>query len=137
MEAFSGGYYRLEMGIQPFAEGPAIERGLLDFIEREFYYQTDAPVTMRLGLDRGVTFHPDGVNGMPTDALAIPEPMCDTVGIHPSAESVSVFIVKPAHAYLFSQTEKLGPDWLNNHNISDIALSEEKTEYFNVENNDE
>lgn len=108
LEEFSGGYYRAEMTVQPLDRGPTIERGLYDLINREIYTQTDAPVTMRIGLDAGPTFQPDAENGVPTDVLAAPTELLDQAGIHPSAENVSVFIYKPHAAYLFSEQMSLG-----------------------------
>jgi hypothetical protein len=105
MEEFSAGYYRTEMTVQPYADGPAIERGLYDFINREFYYKTNAPITMRVGLGEGAHFAPKAEGAMPTDVLALPEAVCDEIGVHPSAESVSVFVLKPAHAHLFTQEQ--------------------------------
>ena len=133
IEDFSGGYYRTEMTIQPVADGPSIERGLYDFINREFYYKTDAPITMRVGLKKETHFQPHAEGGMPTDVLGLPTDLCDEMGVHPSAESVSVFVLKPAHAYLFSQTEKLGEQFVDSSNISDTTLEEEDKKFFNLE----
>jgi hypothetical protein len=131
IEDFSGGYYRTRMTVQPVQGGPSIERGLFDFINREFYYQTDAPITMRVGFD-GAHFRPTCEGGMPTDVLGLPEDLCERVGVHPSAEDVSVFILKPAHAYLYGQAAALGesPDYSN---ISDMTLDEEDERFFNLE----
>ena len=133
IEDFSGGYYRTTMTVQPLKHGPTIERGLYDFINREFYYQTDAPITMRVCLTEAVHFQPSAESAMPTDVLGLPTAMCDRIGIHPSAETVSVFVLKPAHAYLFSQTEKLGEQFADSSNISDTTLSEEDKNFFNIE----
>lgn len=133
IEDFSGGYYRTEMTVQPVADGPSIERGLYDFINREFYYKTDAPITMRVGLKQETHFQPDAEGGMPTDVLGLPKQLCDEMGVHPSAESISVFVLKPAHAYLFSQTEKLGEQFVDSSNISDTTLQEEDRKFFNLE----
>jgi len=125
IEDFSGGYYRTKMTIQPYKQGPTIERGLYDFINREFYCQTDAPITMRIGLSEGVHFRPTSEAAMPTDVLGLPEKFCDKIGVHPSAEEMSVFVLKPAHAYLFGQAEKLGESFTDSSNISNTTLSEE------------
>lgn len=130
---FSGGYFKAEMTVQPYDEGPAIERSLYTLIERECYPQTDAPITMRVGLDGGSMFTPSPEGGMPTDVLALPTEFCDAVGVHPSAEEVSVFILKPAHAYLFNQTAALGEQFEDTSNISDTTLSEEDRTFFNLE----
>jgi hypothetical protein len=108
IEDFSGGYYRTKMTVQPVESGPSIERGLYDFIEREFYYKTDAPITMRTGLGEGEHFVPSAERAMPTDVLGLPEELCETFGVHPSSEDINVFVLKPAHAYLFNQAEQIG-----------------------------
>lgn len=102
LEEFSGGYYRAEMTVQPFDEGPTIERGLYDLLNRELYAQTDAPVTMRVGLDAGPSFRPRAENAVPTDVLAAPKELLEESGVHPSAEDVSVFIYKPEAAYMLN-----------------------------------
>lgn len=105
IQEFSGGYYRAEMTVQPLEDGPAIEQGLYDFIDRKIYHKTDAPLTIRVGLDGGTHIRPSSENAMPTDVLAMPPELCDKVGVHPSAEDVGVFILKPAHAYLFNSSD--------------------------------
>lgn len=139
IENFSGGYYRTKMTVQPYKQGPTIERGLYDFIDREFYYKTDAPITMRIGLSEGFHFRPKAEAAMPTDVLGLPEQLCDEMGVHPSAEGISVFVLKPAHAYLFGQTEKYGDSFEDSSNISDTTLDEEDRNFFNLtsDNSDE
>jgi hypothetical protein len=107
IEEFSGGYYRTKMTVQPVESGPVIERGLYDFIEREFYYKTDAPITMRTELGEGKHFLPSAERAMPTDVLGLPEELCETFGVHPSSEGINVFVLKPEYAYLFSQSEQI------------------------------
>lgn len=106
IEDFSGGYYRAEMSIQPLESGPCIERGLYDLISRKIYRSTNAPVTMRLTLDGGPRFTPSAENAMPTNAIGVPTAMLDQLGIHPSTENMSVFILKPKHAYLYQNASK-------------------------------
>jgi hypothetical protein len=132
IQDFSGGYYQTEMTVQPMDSGPAIERGLYDFINREFYYQTDAPITMRVGMNSGTHFRPAAEGAMPTDVLGLPVDVCDSIGVHPSAESVNVYILKPAHAYLFGQTERYGESFEESANISTDELKEETKEFFDI-----
>ena len=91
------------MTVQPFEDGPAIEQGLYDLLNRKLYSNTDAPVTMRLELDTGGQFVPQAEGAMPTDVIGMPTDILDSMGIHPSAEDVSVFILKPKNAYQFHQ----------------------------------
>jgi hypothetical protein len=98
IDTFSDAYYIVQMTIQPFSEGPAIERGLYELINKELYAQTNAPVTMRIGLDGGRPFQPKAENTMPTDVLAMPRQFLDNAGIHPSEEDRAVLIYKPKHA---------------------------------------
>jgi len=130
IEDFSGGYYRAEMTVQPLESGPSIERGLYDLINRKIYTNTDAPVTMRLTLDGGPRFAPETENAMPTDVIGMPTEMLDDVGIHPSAEDISVFILKPKHAYLFHQVDDLDEEDL--YQNADTSLTEEDRSFFNL-----
>jgi len=102
MEHFSNGYYKMNMTVQPVESGPVIEQGLYDFINREFYYQTNAPLTMRAGLSNNIHFRPNSEPAMPTDVLGLPKEMCDKMKVHPSSEDVDIFVLKPSHAYLFN-----------------------------------
>lgn len=130
IEDFSGGYYRAKMTVQPLESGPSIERGLYDLINREIYTNTDAPVTMRLTLDGGPRFTPETENAMPTDVIGMPTEMLDEVGVHPSAEDISVFILKPKHAYLFHQVDDLDEEDL--YQNADTSLTEEDRSFFNL-----
>lgn len=133
IEEFSGGYYRIEMTVQPLSSGPSIERGLYNFIDKKFYCQTSAPVTMRVGLTQSSHFQPSSEGAMPTDVLGLPENLLQEMDVHPSAENVSVLILKPAHAYMFGQSMALGSEFLDNSNISDTTLEEEDKSFFNLD----
>ena len=103
-EQFSAGYYRAQMAVQPFDDGPAIERGLYDLINRKVYQETTAPITMRLSLDRGTRFTPAAENAMPPDVIGVPEQMLTDAGVHPADDNTSVFVLNPKQAYRFNQT---------------------------------
>lgn len=103
IEKFSGGYYRAEMTVQPLDDGPSIERGLYDLLDRRIYQNTDTPVMMRASLDVGPRFVPSVDTAMPTDVIGLPTHLLDEVGIHPSAQDVSIFILTPKHAHMLSQ----------------------------------
>jgi len=111
LEHFSSGYYRASMQVQPFDEGPAIEKGLFDLINRRVYDTTTAPITMRLGLDKGPRFTPTAENAMPTDVIGIPQSLLEDAGIHPSDDNVNVFVLKPEAAYRFNQTMDASADY--------------------------
>lgn len=126
LEEFSGGYYRTEMTVQPLERGPTIEQGLYDLINRQIYHRTDAPVTMKLGMNVGPTFQPSAENGVPTDVLGAPTELLDEAGVHPSAEDVNVFIYKPEAAYLFASDISSG-------DTPDVAdLSDKDREFFDL-----
>jgi hypothetical protein len=133
IEEFSGGYYRTKMTVQPFDSGPAIEQGLHDYINDDFYSQTNVPVTMRVGLKgAGIHFRPEPEGAMPTDVLGLPRPLLQSMNVHPSAEKVNVLILKPAHAMLYAQGDSL-EERLSNTNISDKTLEQEDKDFFNIE----
>lgn len=132
MESFSRGYYRLDMGVQPYKDGPTIERGLYDFIDSRFYHSTNAPVTMRVGLDGGPMFAPSKESAIPRDVVGVPEAMLDASEVHPSDDNVNVLILKPEYAYIFNQAGKIGDSFADSHNISDTDLSEDDYKFFDL-----
>jgi len=101
---FSGGYYRAKMSVQPFEDGPSIEQGLYNLIEQKIYENTNAPITMRLGLNKGPRFTPSTEISMPQDVVGVPQSVLDNSDIHPSDDNVNVFILKPDAAYRFNKT---------------------------------
>lgn len=80
IEDFSAGYYRAVMDIQEYDDGPAIQKSLYDFINRELYLDSTTPVMMRVGLDAGVTFEVDAEGAIPRDVLALPPELCSDTG---------------------------------------------------------
>ncbi len=132
IEHFSNGYYKTEMSVQPYESGPTIERGLYDFINRRFYTKTDAPVTMRIGLDAGPMFSPSAESSIPTNVLGLPLSTIEKSSIHPSNDNVPVFVLKPEFAYMFNSVESIGESFLDSSNISDTALEQEDRDFFNL-----
>lgn len=108
---FSDGYYRAQMNIQVVERGPVIERGLYDLINRRIYDTTNAPITMRLGLNRGTRFTPMAENGVPTDVLGLPAALLDDSDVYQGTDTANVFVLKPAHAYRFHQTMDAQADY--------------------------
>lgn len=76
------------MSVQEYDAGPVIERQLYDFINRELYTETNAPVMMRLGLDEGRIFGVNAENAVPRDVLALPPELFDKTGTQ------NVFVLK-------------------------------------------
>lgn len=98
IEDFAGGYYRIEMDIQPVKSEAKIEQGLYDFINRELYTDSSADITMRIGLDSSRHFSPTAGSAMPQDVLALPEAFIysDESGeMVKTTGTMNVFIVKP------------------------------------------
>lgn len=117
LEEFSNGYYRTQMTVQPYSDGPVIERGLYDRINDNIYAQTDAPVTIRVGLNGGPYFPVGEENAVPTDVLALPRDWMDDMGIHDECEVRSVFVLKPSHSYVINQSMKIGKKF-EKHNVN-------------------
>lgn len=92
LEDWSGGYYRSRMKVQEYDDGPAIERGLYDFINRELYVDTNSPVMMRLGLDADECFNVKAENAIPRDVLALPQDFFNQSGMR------NVFVLKSQYA---------------------------------------
>lgn len=100
-EEFSGGYYRAEMDVQPYDDGPVIEHELYEHIDNEIYGSSNAPITMQVGLDKGPYFHVDSEAAVPTDVLALPDGLIDGAGRQ------DVFVLKPRHSYLLNRSRVL------------------------------
>lgn len=111
LESFSGGYYRAQMEVQPYSDGPTIEQGLYSLINRRIYDTTSAPVTMRLGLDAGPKFTPAAENSMPRDVIGVPEELLQASGVYPADSNVNVFVLKPEAAYRFNQSMDPSSDY--------------------------
>jgi hypothetical protein len=133
IEDFSNGYYKADMSVQPYSDGPTIEQGLYDYIARKVYYKTDAPVTMRVGLNAGPMFSPSAESGIPTNVLGLPLSDIEDSSIHPSDDNVAVFVLKPEFAYLFNSAEKLGEQFMDSSNLSDNTLEKEDRRFFNLD----
>lgn len=103
LENFSGGYYSLDMQVQPYGDGPVIDSALYDYINREVYSQTDAPITFKLSMNNGAYFNVAAENGVPPSVLAIPKAWVDNLDIEDNGRSRKVFVLKPGHAYLTHQ----------------------------------
>jgi len=121
IEDFSSGYYKTEMSVQPYSDGPAIEQGLYDFIKRKFYYNTDTPVT------------PSPEAGIPTNVIGLTMGNIERSGVHPSDDNVSVFVLKPEFAYMFNNAERLGKRFIDSSNLSDTTLEKEDRRFFDLE----
>jgi hypothetical protein len=103
---FSGGYYSMQMQIQPYSDGPVIDADVYDYINREVYSKTDAPITMKLSMDNGAYFNVDAENGVPPSVLALPEAWVDNF-VDDDGRRSRVFVLKPGHSYLMHQSELL------------------------------
>lgn len=118
LEDFSGGYYSLDMHIQPYSEGPVIASTVYDYINREVYSSTDAPVTMKLSLDNGAYFNVGAENAVPSDVLAVPKPWVEQMGVNEDGRVKKVFVLKPGHSYLMHQRQ------LDAHKFEDTDLED-------------
>jgi len=98
------------MSVQPLSQGPAIQQDLYDFIDRRLYYETDSPVTMRIGLDESEHFTPQTENAMPSGVLGLPKGMMLEHGMTGIEDNKSVYIVDPDHASVFDDGGKPDPD---------------------------
>lgn len=99
IEEFSNGYYRAEMHVEPYEDGPVIEQGLYDHIESNVYAQTDANPLFRVGLDTQPYFMVGYESAIPIDTLGIPKAWFSDFGIDHTVGTVSVFVCKPEQSY--------------------------------------
>ena len=117
LREFSGGYYSLDVDIQPYDGGPVIDSAVYDYINREVYSQTNAPVTMKLSLDNGAYFNVGAENGVPPSVLALPEAWVENF-TDANGTTDTVFVLKPGHSYLMHQRN------LTEQSIEDTALED-------------
>lgn len=108
--SFSGGYYSLRMQVQPYEDGPAIEADLYDYIKRNVYAQTNAPITMKLSLDNGAYFNVGGEHGVPPSVLALPRAWVENLAEAVSGERQQVFVLKPEYSHIMHQREVVDHD---------------------------
>ncbi|AGM11334.1 hypothetical protein M199_gp004 [Halogranum tailed virus 1] len=108
VEDFSSGYYRTELLVVPYEDGPVMESETFDYINREFYSQTDAPPMFRLGLDGNPYFEVGTEFSIPADRIGIPRDWFGDNKMGDTMQKTSVFILKPGHAYLLKEAELLG-----------------------------
>lgn len=102
LREFSSGYYSLDMQVQPYEDGPVIDSAVYDYINREVYSQTNAPITMKLSLDNGAYFNVEAENGVPPSVLALPESWIDNF-TDATGKRDTVFVLKPGYSYLMHQ----------------------------------
>ncbi len=117
LREFSGGYYSLDVDIQPYEDGPVIDSAVYDYINREVYSQTNAPVTMKLSLNNGAYFNVGAENGVPPSVLGLPESWAENFA-EANGKLDTVFVLKPGHSYLMHQQN------LTQQSIEDTALEE-------------
>jgi hypothetical protein len=86
--------------------GPAIDRGLYDFIDTNIYVGTNVPILMRVGLDDGAMFEPIPEGAMPPDVLGLPQDMCEEIGVDPYGEKIDVFIMRVIINYLTRTSQR-------------------------------
>lgn len=116
IEDFSSGYYRTELLVVPYEDGPAIESEMYDYINREFYSQTDTPPMFRLGLDGNPYFEVGTEFSIPADRIGVPKDWFGDNRMGDTYEKTSVFILKPGYAFLLKEAELLG----NRFNAKDL-----------------
>ena len=95
-ENFSAGYYRTEMTIEEYDDGPVIEQSLYDFIKNQLYQNIDTAPVFKLGLNTGAHFTPSIESGIPVDVLAVPTSWVDTEDR--LRDSQNVFVLKPGQS---------------------------------------
>lgn len=106
LEEFSGGYYSLDMDLQPYSDGPVIEAGLYNYIRDNVYAQTDAPITFKLSMDNGAYFKVSAETAIPPSVLALPEAWIEN--FTGDGGDNRVFVLKPEHSYLLQTAEHVG-----------------------------
>lgn len=107
VENFSGGYLKTEMKIVPYEDGPSIESEAYEFINRQFYADSDGNPMFRLGLDGNPYFQVSSEIAIPEDVLGIPEGWFADNRIADDQSYRDVFILKPGHADILREAKTL------------------------------
>lgn len=104
------------MSVQPYSDGPVIQNDLYNFINREIYAQTNAPITMRVELDKGPYFNVGSENAVPSEVLALPKEWINDMNIN-DRKPRNIFVLKPGYSYVLNQSVKLSKEF-DNHNVN-------------------
>lgn len=107
VENFSAGYLKTDMKVVPYEDGPIMESGAYDYINRQFYYRTNVPPIFRLGLNGEPYFEMSAEYSIPADRIGIPSEWMSDNLIADEFRTMPVFILKPDYAYLLRESERL------------------------------
>lgn len=106
VENFSGGYFKTELRVSEYRDGPAMEVEAYSFINRQFYSKSDGNPMFRLGLNGNPYFEASAEVSIPTDVIGVPrEWLADNRITEGSYQDV--FILKPAHADILREATEL------------------------------
>jgi len=106
VENFSGGYFKTELRVSEYRDGPAIEAEAYSFINRQFYANSDGKPMFRLGLDGHPYFEASAEISIPVDVIGIPREWIADSRIEEGTYQ-NVFILKPAHADILREATEL------------------------------
>ena len=105
LERFSSGYFKTDLTVVPYEDGPAIDAAVYEYIERTLYASCDTDPMFRFSLDRGEHFQPTPEYSMPADTLGVPKEWYSLYKIDQTTKRQPVFILKPGYAHLMEQME--------------------------------
>jgi hypothetical protein len=106
VENFSGGYFKTELRVSEYEDGPTMETETYSFINRQFYANSDGNPMFRFGLDGNPYFEVSAEVSIPADVIGVPrEWLADNKIVDGSYQDV--FILKPAHADILREAREL------------------------------
>jgi hypothetical protein len=106
VENFSAGYFKIELRISEYQDGPAMEAETHAFINRQFYSHSDGDPVFRLGLDGNPYFEVSAEVSIPADVIGIPREWFADNRIEEGSYQ-NVFILKPGHADILREATEL------------------------------
>lgn len=124
-EDFSSGYYRVEMTVAPYDQGPTVQNDVYDYIERQHYTQTNANPLFRLGLDGNPYFTPKREAAIPSDHIGVPTSWFADNTMAPTYDECEVFVLKPSYAYMIEQAKHLG-EYFDPRSVEDDTDANER-----------
>jgi len=102
IEDFSAGYYSVQVETYTLKSGPALDRTTYDYIREELYDDSNAPLIVSFSVNASQFIEPHGQAAMPARSIGLPQSMWHSLGRDPEDGPMTLFILKPDYAYLFT-----------------------------------
>lgn len=108
VEDFSSGYYKVDMYVVPYDDGPVMQHRIHEYIAKKLYDSVNAPLMFRLGLDGNPYFSVDTESAIPVDRMAIPHEWFADNRMSDTMKERPVYILKPEYTEMLNESALLG-----------------------------